>query len=489
MTDSLLHDFIKLVAMRTGLCTREKDQPAFRNKLLERIRSFHGSPLDYYQQLTLDTPQSHREWNLLTELLTTGESYFFRDRNQFQLLRNQILPELIERRSQQRQLRIWSAGCSSGEEPYSLAIVLHELLPRRKEWQIFVLGTDLQEQAVQQARKGLYTPWSFRMVDPALKSRYFSPQHEYWKIDDAIRSMVTFSSCNLVKERFPDCSRELHDMDLIICRNVFIYFTPQAVSQVAGKFSETLNEGGYLMTGHGELHLQSVQHLKTKMCGEQVIFQKRSATRDGGTLADTTRGTSPLPARSTGKQVAAPPPDKPRNIPVIAKHAQRMAHEQGATAATWVAALPDNKTVPHNFEAYLTMAQRQADQGEYQQALKTCRQAITLEATSPHPYFLLAQIAEATGDVDNAKDLLKKTIYLDPLHVAAHLELGALYAQEHNQKLAEKFLSASSQLLQQLPSGTSLPPYHNMTAGELLRHTDELLTGLNTKEAPRGNNR
>lgn len=485
MTDSLLHDFIKLVAMQTGLCTREKDQPAFRNKLLERIKTSHSSALDYYQLLTLDTPQSDREWNLLTELLTTGESYFFRDRNQFQLLRNQILPELIERRSHQRRLRIWSAGCSTGEEPYSLAIVLQELLPRREEWQIFVLGTDLNHRAVQQACTGLYTPWSFRMVDSALQSRYFSPQHEYWKISDTIRSMVTFSSCNLVKERFPDCSRELHDMDLILCRNVFIYLTPHAVSQVADKFSETLNEGGYLLTGHGELHLQSLQNLKTKMCGEQVIFQKKTKTRDTATVADTTRATCPLPGRIAGKQVAATRPDKPRSTAMIAERPWIPA----AAAAGRSTTLPANKSAPHTFEAYLAMAQRQADQGEYQQAVKSCRQASALETTSPHPYFLLAQIAEATGDVDNAKDLLKKTIYLDPLHVAAHLELGALYAQEHNLKLAVKFLSASSQLLQKLPSGTSLPSYHNVTAGELLRHTDELLVGLNTKEAARGNNR
>ena len=155
-------------------------------------------------------------------LLTNGETYFFRDHGQFDLLRLRLLPELIERRRDAKTLRLWSAGCSSGEEAYSLAMLLDMLLPKRDGWNILILGSDIDEAALAKARRGHYGQWSFRMAPPALKQRYFQRKGDEWMLDERIRSMVTFRTSNLIGETFP--SAELRDMDLILCRNVFIYF-------------------------------------------------------------------------------------------------------------------------------------------------------------------------------------------------------------------------------------------------------------------------
>ena len=132
-----------------------------------------AAPEDYYLLLQSDSAESRSEWRQLIINLTNSESYFFRDKGQLALLQNRILPELIERNKVQRTLRIWSAGCSTGEEPYTLAMLVDQLLPRQIGWNVFILGTDINENSLAIARRAAYTSWSFRMVDPGLRTRYF----------------------------------------------------------------------------------------------------------------------------------------------------------------------------------------------------------------------------------------------------------------------------------------------------------------------------
>ncbi|TAN58870.1 MAG: chemotaxis protein CheR, partial [Rhodospirillales bacterium] len=177
----------------------------------------------------------------------SGETYFFRDQGQIDLLRLRLLPELIRRRQDTKQLSLWSAGCASGEEAYSLAMLVDMLLPERDGWDIKILGNDIDQTALAKARRGLYGQWSFRMVPPALHQRYFQQRGDRWVLDERIRRMVSFRALDLIEGPYP--GGDLRDMDLILCRNVFIYFNPGAVKGVADKLSATLSEGGYLLTG------------------------------------------------------------------------------------------------------------------------------------------------------------------------------------------------------------------------------------------------
>jgi chemotaxis protein methyltransferase CheR len=204
--------------------------------------------------------------------IINNETYFFRDHGQFDLLRLRLLPELIERRRATKTLRLWSAGCSSGEETYSLAMLLDMLLPERDGWNILILGSDIDEKALAKARRAHYGQWSFRMAPTALKHRYFRRTGDEWTLDERIRSMVTFRTSNLIGEAFPGA--ELRDMDLILCRNVFIYFGAAAVAAVAEKLAAALSEGGYLMTAHTELIGHRVPNLQSRLFAEGVVYQR-----------------------------------------------------------------------------------------------------------------------------------------------------------------------------------------------------------------------
>ena len=251
MEQALLQQFRQLIATHTGLQIREQEREALGKTLAVRAKSLQlRQPEQYYQLLETGSAQCKAEWKQLIVLLTNQESYFFRDKGQFTLLRDRILPELIKANRERRTLRLWSAGCSTGEEPHSLAMLVDQLLPQRNGWNICILGTDIKEAALEEARLGVYSPWSFRLVEPDLQQRYFKEQQTDYKLDARIRSMVTFRQGNLFKDQFPNTAAGFYDMDLILCRNVFIYFEWTAVSVVIDKFAGTLRDGGYLMTGH-----------------------------------------------------------------------------------------------------------------------------------------------------------------------------------------------------------------------------------------------
>lgn len=305
MNQGLIEQFVKLIAQNTGLLIRPQDWHNLQRKLLMRVNALKLSSLEeYYQLLCQDIYQNiiqlqissplnqvldkgrsseliaQKEWKELLLLLTTGESYFFRDSGQFFLLKNIILPELIayQRNSwhqgkMQPTLRIWSAGCSTGEEAYSLAILLTEIIPDWQSWHLHILGTDINIESIKKARKGLYSSWSFRTVDEPKKNTYFIPEKNGWRIKDSIRQLVKFEYGNLVKDNFPD-SADLANMDLIVCRNVFVYFEAEAIAHVLKKFYQTLRPGGYLFTAHAELYGQQLDDFVSKVFPQSVIYQR-----------------------------------------------------------------------------------------------------------------------------------------------------------------------------------------------------------------------
>ena len=354
----------------------------------------------------------------------SGETYFFRDHGQFDLLRLRLLPELIARRRGAKKLRLWSAGCASGEEAYSLAMLVDMLLPERDGWDILILGSDIDPAALDKARCGRYRQWSFRMVPPALQQRYFQRVGDEWALDERIRRMVTFRAVDLIGGPFP--GGELRDMDLILCRNVFIYFGAGAVAAVADKLADALCEGGYLMTGHTELIGHRMPNLRSRLFAEGVVYQRAA----------------PIPAKIP----------LPVRISLSPAAAQRTpgAPQPGAPRA----------------EELLATAREFADRGEYDQAEQSCRQLLAAAPLDAEPHFLLAQLAQLRGDFELAGELLDKTLYLDPRCVAAYLELAALCERAENLPRAQTLRRAALDIVRSLPGDAMVEPYET-TAAEL----------------------
>ena len=450
------HSTDEFVHRTVGLRVREQDIEALTRWTDERVRTLALPGIEQYCALLVeDSATGRREREVLTVQFTTGESYFFRDAGQFDLLAAKILPELIERRTSERSLRIWSAGCAAGEEAYSIAMLVDELTPRLAGWQMLILGTDINSDALEKARRGEYRDWSFRTLDDKRKQRYFQRRGDQWRIDPRLREMVTFRSGDLLRDRFPDAQAGLSDFDLILCRNVFIYLDTQAVARITAKFSATLADGGYLVTGHSELFGHDITPLRVRLFAQSAVFQKTAQPPAESGLGEALAKV-PMPA------IAAWPPllGTERQVP-------RAEHRAITSVPAGVST--------EDYDRLMQAAWRHADRGMPDIAEQDCRKAIVLAAFDPRPYYLLAQLAQERGDPMQAKTLLKKVIYLDPSFIAAYLELGDLHAQAGEHDRARRMYETARTALGKLPAQAAVAAYGESTTADVLAYVERLL--------------
>jgi chemotaxis protein methyltransferase CheR len=185
----------------------------------------------------------------LVEALTIGETYFYRHRPYFDMLERTVLPEIIARRQDSRRLRIWCAGCATGEEAYSLAIAVRGVLPDAQNWQVTLLATDLNRSFLARAEAGLYGEWSFRDTEPAFKTANFVAEGRRYRIRPELRQMVRFGQLNLADDKYPSAAGGTAGVDLILCRNVLLYFAPELSQRVVKRFHTALAPGGWLVVG------------------------------------------------------------------------------------------------------------------------------------------------------------------------------------------------------------------------------------------------
>ncbi len=474
MEDDIIERLKILVENRMGLSIRIEDNETLRKTVIARMKILNkATPDEYLNLLAAETGASELEWRVIAPRLTIGESYFFRDTGHISLLQHTILPELIEKKQHLRSLRIWSAGCSTGEEPYSIAILLDTLLPDLSQWEIVILGTDINVDLLRKAERGVYEDWSFRSLAPAIQHKYFSRDKDGWKIDERVRKIVKFQYGNLNKKDLFSQYPEMGSIDLIICRNVFIYFNTEAVAFACENFTRTLNEDGYLITGHGELHGHKIMNLRQIMYPEAVIYKKKVPLEKGKQPEIITKDL-PIRNKKLFKSKSSKTREKRKENNVIIKEKvddlifilenlidKRMYTEAVSKAKEYL--LTDKE----NYKICYLLAQAYANSGDYDNAEFWCQRAIKINNNAADPYFLLANIAEMRGNNDAAIDLFIKTIYLNPSFIAAYCELSGLYERQNNRIRSQKFRATAIKLLAPLPSHTLVQPY-NITAEELL---------------------
>ena len=224
LTDADFERFQQLACRMAGLVFSNSRRPELERAVLEScITTGIATPDELYAVLDCSGDGEPVQATFLRHI-TVGETHFFRNEPQFKALAEVILPELIQRRRPLRQLRLWSAGCATGEEPYSLAILLERLLPDLDRWQVLILATDINRTALERAQTGVFGAWSFRQTPPEFQAAYFHQQGRTFTLDERIRRRVTFACLNLSGSGYPSPLNNTSRMDLILCRNVLIYF-------------------------------------------------------------------------------------------------------------------------------------------------------------------------------------------------------------------------------------------------------------------------
>ncbi len=396
--------------------------------------------LGHLRTLPIDAPLLQA----LLQIGTNNESYFFRDSTSMASLRDQVLPEIIERTASRRHLRIWSAGCSGGEELYSVAILLRELVPDIDFWELSLVGTDVDAAALERARRAEYKTWSLRATDVQQRARHFeaSPDGSRFRLRERYRRGVSFHLHNLA-----DASSQPPTpgaFDLVLCRNVSIYLHARAREALRKKIatalvpqgrwiagpSDPVPEGGFdtvVRPGLLDHSLANVPRKKRRSSSSPV----EPPTPFAVLRPEPPRGTAPvapIPAPSLPRALfALPPIEAGVGVGDSEVWRRRSPVPASSDSAPSIAAPSDPGPRLSPREANpLDEARRLADGGRLEEALAAVNAALASDPMDVEGYLLQAMLRESLGNVSGALESLRRVIYLAPAHGEAYLRLGLL---------------------------------------------------------------
>lgn len=410
------------------------------SRLARRVSALGMDGLHAYLSL-LECQSGRTEMEALIGELTIGETYFFRQREHFNFLRDRIIPDLLERNSAKRSIRIWSAGCATGAEPYSVAMLFRlEMADRLEGWSVSILGTDINVEFLARAQQARYDPWAFRETPEHIKQRCFLPDGRRLILRPEFRERVSFQYHNLASlQPAPPGA----PFDIILCRNVTIYFGPAVVRRVVANFYDALAEGGWLLVGHAEPNAETFARFTTISGDGTTAYQK-----------------SPPPPAIPWPQWMAPERAAVWQTPVYE------APAPGAPARPRPA--PPPRPRPAEVAPIVTVddARALADRGEWQPAASVCKQLIEADPLNAAAHFTMGLILEHLGRASEAEGTLRRAIYLRRDFALAHYHLG-ICLQQGNPTQARKAFHNVLRLVQGQPDTETIEHGDGITAADL----------------------
>lgn len=510
-TDEHFVLFQEFLMRKVGLFFDIKRKSDLGRALNRRMKTLNiSSYTDYYEYLNSFGYEEKELKNLILHL-TIGETTFFRSPDQFIALRKYIIPQLVEVRRTLAipYLRIWSAGCSTGEEPYSIAITLKESIPDFDRWDIIIHATDINNKFLKFAERGVYPARKIRFISKDVLDKYFLKEDESWAVDESLKKYIKFQYHNLSADNY----LPFHDVDIVFCRNVLIYFKRERIKDVIDRFREVLSENGYLMLGYSETLFQISDDFKSIHFGDAFFYQKltekerKEAEAQRNALEGYVRdfinarlsiAPSPVPCppitlppppsfetkvtyikpsasvlshpttkeaiQTSGKQLEI----KPTNIPElqekpILKTATLSDKPSPEELALWEEGMnhyfnerfdmaekvfrdiADN--YPNSARASLGLAFIYANKGQDELASHMIKQALSIEDLLPEAYFLRALLSEKDGDIEGAVKDYRNVILLDTDFVMAHFNLAVLYMKQGLMKDSRRELKNTLEIL------------------------------------------
>jgi chemotaxis protein methyltransferase CheR len=390
---------------------------------------------DFASYEALLTGQSSKELRAIAEVLTVGETYFFRNGDHFRALVEYALPERLRVVSSHRPIRVLSAGCSSGEEPYTLAILLREHFPELEPSDVAIVGIDLNPAAIAKARQALYSQWSLRETLAPIRAKYFRPEGTDHALIDDIRAMVSFEERNLFENDTSFWARA--SFDVVFCRNVVIYFGPEKVTEAIKRLAEILVSRGFLFLGHSESLRGMTDDFDVLQTHNTFYYQKRD-TSAVGTPAGSWMKTIERASWRVQQLTSRPPPPlasnggvspSPSAAPFAASAAstdlavELYRQERFADALDLLRSLPASANEPR---VQLLIAAILTNQGELQKAEAICRDVLVHDERNAGAHYLTAIARERSGDLDGAIRHDQMAAYVDGTFAMPRLHLGML---------------------------------------------------------------
>jgi len=400
-----------LITSYSGLGDSLQSDEALERAVTQRLQAHGLVALADYWPLVERKPNG--EMNSLVQLLTNKETFFFREMHQFEVLRDRILPELLAARrlynhlrhrlAARPRLRLWSAGCATGEEPYSLAITLLEFEARHGPLEAEVIATDIDAEALEAARQGRYGERALRLVPAAWRQRYFVFDGQNYCISPEVTCHVSFWVHNLADEC---CPPGMGDLDVIFCRNVTIYFDAPARERLNARLADSLCEGGYLFVASAETMGHNQGRLELLSVGKTFLFRKE---------------------RSSGQQMLAASPAAPLVRPLeMLANLDRPIRQRPAPAAAPKSSPQKPAATPPTTASLFAQAQAAFQRQDYEAALRDLERLPAGSPLEPEALSLRAAVLVQAGRLDEAEEACQLLLAHDPWHVDAHFLMGLI---------------------------------------------------------------
>jgi chemotaxis protein methyltransferase CheR len=427
--------FRSLVARRFGLDFDDSKRDFLEDILRKRTDAGgHGTPEAYLRDL--EAKGGAKEFSSLADALTVNETFFYRNIDHFRALIETALPERIRLRGRERKLRLLSAGCASGEEAYTIAMVIHDRFPELQSWKIEIRAVDVNTTVLAAAADGLFSPWSLRGTEPSIRDRHFSPESGKFRIARNIRSMVSFEKRNLAEANL-DLLHPGAGFDVIFCRNVIMYFLPETAAGLIARMSASLSPGGYLFLGHAET-LRGLSHDFHLRHTHGTFYYQRM---DGAPATDTpSQSAAWMDADASVSEEAQAVPWEPSGtwVEIIQRASEKiagLADRSGGPSPAYPAAAG---TRPHAWNRALAMDLLRGER--FSEALEVLRQLPPESAGDPDALLLRAVLLTNMGERAESEAVCRRLLGIDELNAGAHYLMAlcrehagdAAAAEEHD---------------------------------------------------------
>jgi chemotaxis protein methyltransferase CheR len=415
----------------TGLTFQPSRRADFAGALAHAMRrAGERSTESYLERVRQD---SALQDDLIAEI-TVGETYFFRDPNQLRVVRELAL----ERYPRDRHLRIWSAGCASGEEPYTLAMMVRDAGHLGST----IVGTDLSRVALSRAQRAQYTHWSLRGVPEETIRGHFELDGKLARPIEPIREAVEFRYLNLAEDTYPSLTTGIWHMDIILCRNVLIYLDEGTVARVAARLLDSLSPDGWLFLGGADPLLGNLVSCEVVTTPAGLAYRRKGAR---ASLPAPLRAVTPLPASDASEPVVVPLPPP-------------------ASAAP-------SPQAPSRKAEWLQQVRSHANRGEIELAARLCDRALERTRDSAELHYLHAVLLAEAGHHEAAAQAARRALYIDRELAVAHLALGNSLARLGDLRGARMALGNAHRLLHALPPEEIVPASDGEIAGRLAAMT------------------
>lgn len=477
---SLLSRFSEFIASRTALHFPRERWDDLERQAVSAAGEFGFADSESFIQWVTSSAVSREQIEILASHLTISETYFWREPQVFNALMEHILPELVRSREASGKLiRIWSAGCSTGEEPYSIAIALQRVIPDLERWKITILATDINPRILRKANAGVYGEWSFRNAPPWLKDNYFLRRNDgKLEILPKIRKMVAFAYLNLAEDIYPSPINNTTAMDIIFCRNVLMYFAPDHIRRAVQGMSRSLTDAGWLIVSASELSQHISSQFSTVNFSGAIVYRKE--TLGSRPSAMTHFQDIPHQKESTPSPLKIPADTEPPALShLFSDENITEDHELSTVQQTSdkeelnpfgekADERETEKTIVEETPLPITaMIRAFADSGNLSEALVLCDKAISLDKLDPRLYYLRAVILQEQDHYGEAVTSLKHALYLDPNHALAYFTLGNLALRRGDINSAKRCFANALELIGACRQEDILPESAGLTAGRL----------------------